>query len=71
MCVCVCVCMFGVGEGLMGERHLSRHADPCKAAAQVYPSWLDGVRVQQGAVRPAERPWALGWCQNPKVPCGF
>ena len=55
----------------MGERHLSRHADPCKAAAQVYPSWLDGVRVQQGAVRPAERPWALGWCQNPKVPRGF
>ena len=57
--MCVCVCMFGVGEGLMGERHLSRHADPCKAAAQVYPLWLDGVRIQQGAVGKTLGPWPM------------
>ena len=40
----------------MGERHLSRPADPCEAAAQVYPLWLDVVRVQQGAVGKTLRP---------------
>ena len=54
LCVCVCVCVCVVGEGLMRKGIIPRRGAGVQtlggAAALVHPSWLVGVRVQEGAV---------------------